>query len=94
MIADSLGDTQKVATGAPPRPNEIGPMTEVALNHIRRWDAKCGDNESTFFPVTKDRRRLIEHVDELRELLRLCRDNMARADNSWLVERIDGVLCR
>jgi hypothetical protein len=93
MITDSLSET-RVTAGLPPLLNGIGPMTEVALNLIREWDAKCGDNETTFFPVTKDRRRLLEHVDELRELLRLCRDNLERADTLWLGERINSVLGR
>ena len=41
-------------------------MTTDALDAIRSWDKRCGDNESTFFPVTLDRRRLLEYVDELR----------------------------
>jgi hypothetical protein len=36
------------------------------LDLIRAWDRRCGDNESTFFPVTLDRRRLLHYVDELR----------------------------
>lgn len=59
---------------------------------IRQWDAKCGDNETTFFPVTKDRRRLIEHVDELRGLLMLCRDHMRGDTAHWLADRIDSAL--
>jgi hypothetical protein len=45
--------------------NEIQ-MTPEELDRIRRWDKRCGDNELTFFPVTIDRRRLLEYVDELR----------------------------
>jgi hypothetical protein len=41
-------------------------MTPEALDIIRSWDKRCGDNETTFFPVTIDRRRLLEYVDELR----------------------------
>jgi hypothetical protein len=41
-------------------------MTLAELEIIRSWDKLCGDNEATFFPVTKDRRRLLEYVDELR----------------------------
>jgi hypothetical protein len=41
-------------------------MTPQELELIRSWDARCGDNELTFFPVTIDRRRLLEYVDELR----------------------------
>jgi hypothetical protein len=41
-------------------------MTAEELDAIRSWDRRCGDNEGTFFPVTLDRRRLLEEVDELR----------------------------
>ena len=41
-------------------------MTNEELDLIRSWDRRCGDNESTFFPVTLDRRRLLRYVDELR----------------------------
>jgi len=41
-------------------------MTLETLESIRSWDKRCGDNETTFFPVTIDRRRLLEYVDELR----------------------------
>jgi hypothetical protein len=41
-------------------------MTTDELDLIRVWDRRCGDNEGTFFPVTIDRRRLLEYVDELR----------------------------
>jgi hypothetical protein len=41
-------------------------MTPEQLDTIRSWDKRCGDNEATFFPVTIDRRRLLEYVDELR----------------------------
>ncbi len=41
-------------------------MTLEELDRIRSWDKRCGDNEGTFFPVTLDRRRLLEYVDELR----------------------------
>ncbi len=67
-------------------------MTNTELEVIRQWDAKCGDNEATFFPVTIDRRRLIEHVDELRSLLRLCRDHLRLTESRWLAERIDSTL--
>ena len=67
-------------------------MTKHELEMIRVWDAKCGDNETTFFPVTKDRRRLIEHVDELRDLLRQCRNNLRGDTVSMLAERIDATL--
>jgi hypothetical protein len=40
-------------------------MTPEELETIRSWDRRCGDNESTFFPVTLDRRRLLKYVDEL-----------------------------
>jgi hypothetical protein len=46
-------------------------MTNEELERIRSWDARCGDNELTFFPVTIDRRRLLEYVDELRAELAL-----------------------
>jgi hypothetical protein len=67
-------------------------MNTAELENIRAWDAKCGDNETTFFPVTKDRRRLLEHVDELRELLRSCRQQMSDGNKYAIVERIDAVL--
>ena len=52
-------------------------MNTKELDCIRSWDKRCGDNEGTFFPVTIDRRRLLEYVDELRaELAAL---NSARA---------------
>jgi hypothetical protein len=52
-------------------------MNTEELDCIRSWDKRCGDNEGTFFPVTIDRRRLLEYVDELRaELAAL---NRARA---------------
>jgi hypothetical protein len=38
-------------------------MTNEELEIIRAWDRRCGDNEGTFFPVTLDRRRLLEYVD-------------------------------
>jgi hypothetical protein len=41
-------------------------MTSEELDRIRSWDRRCGDNETTFFPVTIDRRRLLEYVDVLR----------------------------
>jgi hypothetical protein len=41
-------------------------MNTEELDCIRSWDKRCGDNEGTFFPVTIDRRRLLEYVDELR----------------------------
>jgi hypothetical protein len=41
-------------------------MIQEELERIRSWDRRCGDNEETFFPVTRDRRRLLEYVDELR----------------------------
>jgi hypothetical protein len=41
-------------------------MTPEELDNIRSWDKRCGDNEATFFPVTIDRRRLLQYVDELR----------------------------
>ena len=69
-------------------------VTKRELELIREWDAKCGDNEGTFFPVTKDRRRLIEHVDELSELLRLCRNHLHGDPVNGLAERIDSTLER
>lgn len=44
-------------------------MTSEELNKIRSWDKRCGDNETTFFPITLDRRRLLEYVDELQAQL-------------------------
>jgi hypothetical protein len=44
-------------------------MTPEELEKIRAWDKRCGVNESTFFPVALDRRRLLEYVDELRAQL-------------------------
>lgn len=41
-------------------------MTTEQLEKIRDWDQRCGTNELTFFPVTIDRRRLLEYVDQLR----------------------------
>jgi len=40
-------------------------VTPDALDKIREWDAKCGENELIFFGTTIDRRRLLEYVDEL-----------------------------
>jgi hypothetical protein len=40
-------------------------VTPEALEKIRDWDAKCGENELIFFGTTIDRRRLLEYVDEL-----------------------------
>jgi hypothetical protein len=55
-------------------------MTNEELDLIRAWDRRCGDNESTFFPVTLDRRRLLSYVDELRaELAALKRDPSAQS---------------
>jgi hypothetical protein len=45
---------------------EHADMTPEELERIRAWDRRCGDNEATFFPVTLDRRRLLQYVDELR----------------------------
>jgi hypothetical protein len=70
----------------------VSHVTRNQLELIREWDAKCGDNEATFFPVTKDRRRLIEHVDELRELLQLCRERWPPGAPPDLVSRIDAAL--
>ena len=52
-------------------------MNTEDLDCIRSWDKRCGDNEATFFPVTRDRRRLLEYVDELRA--ELAAVNSARA---------------
>jgi len=41
-------------------------MTPDELDRIRSRDKRCGDNEGTFLPVTIDRRRLLEYIDELR----------------------------
>jgi hypothetical protein len=49
-------------------------MTPQELDRIRSWDKRCGDNEGTFFPVTIDRRRLLEYVDELRAEVALLTD--------------------
>jgi hypothetical protein len=67
-------------------------ITLAELELIRQWDAKCGDNETTFFPVTKDRRRLLEHAEELRALLLECRDPLQHAGQTRLIQRIDTVL--
>jgi oligoribonuclease (3'-5' exoribonuclease) len=67
-------------------------VTTTELELIREWDAKCGANETTFFPVTKDRRRLMEHVDELRALLHLCRDSLDAGTVRELTARIDAAL--
>jgi hypothetical protein len=40
-------------------------VTGEEFARICEWDRKCGDNEGTMFPVTIDRRRLIEYVKEL-----------------------------
>jgi hypothetical protein len=69
-------------------------MTPATLELIREWDAKCGDNETTFFPVTRDRRRLLEHVDELRGLLRACSGQLLVPQQRELLERIDIALNR
>jgi hypothetical protein len=58
-------------------------MNTEELDCIRSWDKRCGDNEGTFFPVTIDRRRLLEYVDELRaELAAL---NSARGSHAKAV---------
>jgi hypothetical protein len=56
-------------------------MTPEELQQIRSWDQPCGDNEGTFFPVTKDRRRLLEYVDELRAEVALLTDIRSRPMN-------------
>jgi hypothetical protein len=52
-------------------------MNDKELQLIRQWDKRCGDNELTLFPVTIDRRRLLEYVDQLKEAL------------AWTVSAID-----
>ena len=74
------------------RQRDLVNVTTAELELIREWDAKCGANETTFFPVTKDRRRLMEHVDELRALLNLCRDSLDPATVRELTSRIDAAL--
>jgi len=54
-------------------------MTTEELDQIRAWDRRCGDNEGTFFPVTLDRRRLLEYVDELRAQLAACNTRSAQS---------------
>jgi hypothetical protein len=51
-------------------------MTSAQLEAIRQFDARCGDNEGVLFPVTIDRRRLIEYVDELKSLVREARGHL------------------
>jgi hypothetical protein len=50
-------------------------MSPEVLETIRSWDKRCGDNETVFFPVTIDRRRLLEYVDELRAELAALRSS-------------------
>lgn len=58
-------------------------MTDEALELIRAWDKRCGENEGTFFPVTLDRRRLLEYVDELRvEIAALTRQQRLHTDQT------------
>ncbi len=91
MVAPRIGALQ---SGLSNRVGEAGgyAVTNTELESIRQWDAKCGDNEATFFPVTKDRRRLIEHVDELRDVLRLCRQQLNGDCTGGLAERIEHLL--
>jgi hypothetical protein len=49
-------------------------MTEDDLNRIRDWDARCGENDTVFLPVVKDRRALLTYVDELRAEIRTLRE--------------------
>jgi hypothetical protein len=53
-------------------------MTCDEFENIRQFDRKCGDNEGVLFPVTIDRRRLIEYVDELKALVREARSYVAK----------------
>lgn len=55
-------------------------MTNEDLDLIREWDKRCGDNEGTFFPVTLDRRRLLEYVDELRAQIAALTQGHSRTD--------------
>ena len=55
-------------------------MTNEELELIRAWDKRCGDNEGTFFPVTLDRRRLLEYVDELRARIAVLTEGRPRTD--------------
>ncbi len=58
-------------------------MTNEELEIIRAWDRRCGDNEGTFFPVTLDRRRLLEYVDELlARIASLTQQGRSRPDQS------------
>ena len=50
-------------------------MSPEVLDTIRSSDKRCGDNETVFFPVTIDRRRLLEYVDELRAELAVLRSS-------------------
>jgi len=60
-------------------------MTSEELSKIRSWDKRCGDNETTFFPITLDRRRLLEYVDELQaQLAALIDRRPIRADGRSL----------
>ena len=57
-------------------------MTRDALETIRQFDLRCGDNEGVLFPVTIDRRRLIEYVDELQALVREARILVAQRNET------------
>jgi hypothetical protein len=50
-------------------------MSPEVLDTIRSSDKRCGDNETVFFPVAIDRRRLLEYVDELRAELAALRSS-------------------
>jgi hypothetical protein len=50
-------------------------MSPEVLDTIRSSDKRCGDNETVFFPVAIDRRRLLEYVDELRAELAVLRSS-------------------
>jgi hypothetical protein len=66
-------------------------MTSEELNKIRSWDKRCGDNEATFFPVTIDRRRLLEYVDELQaQLAALIDARPIRGDERTGTSKVSG----
>ena len=70
-------------------------MTAAQLEAIRQFDRKCGDNEGVLFPVTIDRRRLIEYVDELQALVKEARNYLAErrdtADQERWLEKANSV---
>jgi hypothetical protein len=64
-------------------------MTHDEFENIRQFDRRCGDNEGVLFPVTIDRRRLIEYVDELQALVREARSYVTQhgerlEEGQWL----------